>query len=383
MLLFLITCSFSFILFYTPLFACEMRLLSLCFWKSIKNTLFSATLSFFTSRMLPSKKIYAVPKVQRTAFDTNSGDQMSVLDYLPDLVLETILEKLPPKGLCRMACMSKSLRGMCVSDHLWERHVRSKWGRVVGTSAYREWLCSAHSRNQDSIFFDRIGEKGFLGCLIALVRSRFCSVGKDKIFPPVNSVMSWYIALESGKLWFPAQVYNRENGHVGFMLSCYDAVVSYDRRTDTFLARYPAHGTRTSAIESGVTWDRLRAPLVDTSPHDLHISDCLNELRPGDQIEIQWRRNKEFPYGWWYGVVGHLETCDGNANYCRCHHSESLVLEFNQYTRGCRWRTTIVNRRDHREEGNEADGFYGGIRKLCGNEEISMWKQFWPDVVLE
>lgn len=29
-----------------------------------------------------------------------------------------------------------------------------------------------------------------------------------------------------------------QNGHVGFMLSCYDAQMSYDPRTDTFQARY-------------------------------------------------------------------------------------------------------------------------------------------------
>jgi len=28
--------------------------------------------------------------------------------------------------------------------------------------------------------------------------------------PPPNSLMAWYWALESGKFWFPAQVYNRE-----------------------------------------------------------------------------------------------------------------------------------------------------------------------------
>lgn len=28
-----------------------------------------------------------------------------------------------------------------------------------------------------------------------------------------------------------------QNGHVGFMLSCYDAELSYDSRTDTFQAR--------------------------------------------------------------------------------------------------------------------------------------------------
>lgn len=61
--------------------------------------------------------------------------------------------------------------------------------------------------------------------------------------------------------------------------------------------RYPPHGRRAAAIETDVTWDRLRAPPVDTPPHDLHISDCLADIRPGDHIEIQWRRNKEFPYG--------------------------------------------------------------------------------------
>ncbi|CAL9018697.1 unnamed protein product, partial [Prunus brigantina] len=81
------------------------------------------------------------------------------------------------------------------------------------------------------------------------------------------------------------------------------------------------HGRRAVAIENGVPWERLRAPPIETPPHDLHMSDCLNELQPGDHIEIQWRRNKEFPYGWWYGVVGHLESCDGNENYCLCHNS--------------------------------------------------------------
>lgn len=23
--------------------------------------------------------------------------------------------------------------------------------------------------------------------------------------------------------------------------------------------------------------------------------------------------------GWWYGVVGHLESCDGSEHFCRCH----------------------------------------------------------------
>ncbi|XP_057765829.1 F-box protein At2g32560-like isoform X4 [Salvia miltiorrhiza] len=55
---------------------------------------------------------------------------------------------------------------------------------------------------------------------------------------PHNSLMSCYLALQSGKFWFPAQVFNRENGHVGFMLSCYDAQLSYGSTSDNFVARY-------------------------------------------------------------------------------------------------------------------------------------------------
>lgn len=63
--------------------------------------------------------------------------------------------------------------------------------------------------------------------------------------------------------------------------------------------------------------------------------------------------------------------------------TDTVVLEFNQYTPGSRWRRTMINRKDHREEGNEADGFYGGIRKLYTEEEIAPWKCFWPTQILE
>ncbi|XP_042004554.1 F-box protein At2g32560-like isoform X2 [Salvia splendens] len=328
---------------------------------------------FLTSIMSPKSKPSAA-----------AAPAMSVLE-LPDLVLECILEKLPPEGLCRMASVCTSLRDGCVSDHLWRKHMEGKWGGIFGAAAANEWECFIASRKDLSFLNEWKLQKGVVGYLWGLIRSGLSGGGgrRRTSFTAVDSVMSKYLALESGKFWFPAQVYNRENGHVGFMLSCYDAMLSYDRKTDTFNARYPAHGARASAIESGVTWDRLRAPLIHTSPHDLHISDCLHDLHPEDHIEIQWRRNKEFPYGWWYGVIGHFETCDGNTSYCRCHDSDTVVLEFRQYTLGSHWRQKFINRREHREEGNETDGFYGGIRKLRGEEEISMWKKLWPAQVLQ
>lgn len=312
--------------------------------------------------------------------------EFPILD-LPELALECILEKLSPSGLCNMAGVCSSLRDRCRSDHLWEKHMKRKWDRVVGHSAYREWQCFIASR-KDCDVLEGGKSKGWIGSLscmwpVSWLRWKVDGSSKPKSCFPADSIMSWYLSLESGKFWFPAQVYNRENGHVGFMLSCYDAELSYDCGTDTFHARYPPHGRRTIVTEEGVQWERLRAPPVDTPAHSLHISDCLNDLRPGDHIEIQWRKNKEFPYGWWYGVVGHLESCDRNENLCRCHNSDTVVLEFNQYTMGSRWRQATVYRKDHREAGNEADGFYGGIRKLHDKEEIAMWKLLWPTDVLE
>lgn len=58
--------------------------------------------------------------------------------------------------------------------------------------------------------------------------------------------------------------------------------------------------------------------------------------------------------------------------------TDPVILEFTQYTAGSRWRQTMINRKNHREQGNEIEGFYGGIRKLHSKEEITKWKKLWP-----
>lgn len=63
--------------------------------------------------------------------------------------------------------------------------------------------------------------------------------------------------------------------------------------------------------------------------------------------------------------------------------AETVVVEFKHYTPGSRWRQTGINRKDHRGEGNEVDGFYGGIRKIESENEISIWKLMWPSDVLD
>ncbi|XP_062207181.1 F-box protein At2g26850-like isoform X2 [Phragmites australis] len=335
---------------------------------------------------------------------------------LPELALDRVLEELAPASLAAMACVCAALRDRCSADTLWERHLRRKWGLVLGAAARKEWEAELGAKGSragpprpsrrrswvDSLAcaspFSWIGCRWLKGDATATPAS---AAEPAPAAPAVDTVAAWYRALECGEFWFPAQVYNREDGHVGFVLSCYDAHLRYDRRTDTFTARYPPHGRKPAKEEDGVQWSRIRAPPVSTPPHDLHVSDCLEELRPGHHFEIQWRKNKDFPYGtcshhlrkaakvypciasgWWYGVVGHQESCNANEHLCRCHEDDMVVLEFQHYAPGSRWRQTTVSRKDHREKGDETDGFYGGIRKLQSKDEISTWRRFWPvDVI--
>ncbi|KAH9620499.1 hypothetical protein KSS87_012786 [Heliosperma pusillum] len=419
MLIFLLSC-FSFIIvfkssnlyemvrFLTPNFWIQLSKSFLCYIsrRGIKFGVFEVG---FFKPMLKNHASIELSKLDDVG--------MSLLD-LHDLALDLILEQLSPAELCSLAGVCTYLRGKCRSNHMWEKHMEKKWGRVIGNAALREWhwymannkrKCSLSGGDNGGIFYSICS----LWPLSLVFRPKLERRSEIKGDLPPDSIMAWYLSLETGEFWFPAQVYNRENGHDGFMLSCYDAKISYNLKTDSFQARYSPHGRRT--IEENISWSRLRTPPIETPPYNLHISDCLDDLRPGDHFEIQWRRNKAYPYGWWYGVIGHLESCSVNENHCICHdsgaqqyveygafspdlswkmlreyfigvlwilHDETVIMEFNQYAPESRWRRKKVSRMNHREEGNEADGFYGGIRKLYSKQEISMWKSLWPTKVL-
>ena len=213
MLLFFISC-FSFILLSNSSlrlllpWESEMRLLSPWFlkesWRFLVTCIRKGRLGIF-----PLKKI----TISSKAVNAEEEEDVSLLD-LPELALECILQRLSPSGLCSMARVCTSLRDRCGSDHLWEKHMKQKWGRVIGPAAYREWQWYIASRKRPSLLKAN-HKKGFFRslfsvCSLSWIRSKLESSGEPMCKLPLDSIKAWYLSLESGKLWFPAQVHNRE-----------------------------------------------------------------------------------------------------------------------------------------------------------------------------
>ena len=226
MLLYFITCI-SFFLFLKslllkplPSWASEMWLFPLLFSQEFSMSTIS---KLFRNRFwigflcqIPIGMSLVRKSLTSRVENVEDSHDMSVLD-LPELALDCILERLPPSSLCRIAAVCRTLRERCVSDHLWEKHMRKKWGRVIGPAAYREWKWHvASKRNVGGLKHGR--QKGLMRFMslrwpLQWIRPKADANNnspKQGSSLPVDSVMNWYLALESGNFWFLAQVYNRE-----------------------------------------------------------------------------------------------------------------------------------------------------------------------------
>lgn len=227
MLLYFITCV-SFFLFLKPFLLIkplptwtnEVRLISLLFHKDMLCV--KSITKLFRNKFLVGLLCQIPTRLSQkndVVEENKDVSQQDLLD-LPELVLECILEKLPPSSLCQMANVCHSLRERCVSDHLWERHMKNKWGRVIGSVAYREWKWHVASKNNVGSLNRHHGKQRSLIKFMSSLHWPFSwfmrmkvdnkSVKKQSYLQPPDSFMTLYLALENGNFWFPAQVYNRE-----------------------------------------------------------------------------------------------------------------------------------------------------------------------------
>ncbi|KAK7378049.1 hypothetical protein VNO80_03485 [Phaseolus coccineus] len=304
--------------------------------------------------------------------NTQPSGNISLLD-LPEPILDCILRLLSPMELVIMSEVCTCLRDRCRSDPLWEVHIKQKWGGVIGDVAFKEWQwhISTTKEKQINHLDKQINQKGSLGSFsgtwpVLYLRSYLEDCSHLNSSLSNSFMMTLYFSLENAKFWFPAQVYR------GGLVR--DALVRYDSKTDNFQARQQNGGWQ--VVGRNIQWETLRAPPVNTPSCFRYISDCLEDLKPGDHIEIQRKSRREIAYDWWYAVVGHMESCNENQNFCCCRSSETLILEFKQYSQGSSRRRVKLLRNG--EQYEEASGCYGGIRKLESEEEIQRWEKLLP-----
>ncbi|KAK8682273.1 hypothetical protein V6N13_054665 [Hibiscus sabdariffa] len=51
----------------------------------------------------------------------------------------SILDRLSSVALCAIVDVCSALRDYCRNDHFWEKHMKQKWGKVIGDATDREW----------------------------------------------------------------------------------------------------------------------------------------------------------------------------------------------------------------------------------------------------
>lgn len=164
---------------------------------------------FSLGMQFPNKSCL-VSKVEHVE-EEEEKEKASLLD-LHDLPLDYILENLSPSELCNVAQVCKSLRERCRSDHLWEKHMKMKWGKVLGDSAYRQWKCYVASKNIEKDSNQHKNQKTILAFLHGFLPFFWIKSKSEKEINsrPDDSLAALYLSLENGDFWFPAQVYNRE-----------------------------------------------------------------------------------------------------------------------------------------------------------------------------
>lgn len=117
-----------------------------------------------------------------------------------------------------MSAVCSSLRERCVSDHVWAKRMKRKWGKVIGDAAYREWQWYIALKNRSNLLNNQRNQSNLLFESVVKI-CPFLSWFNIKPRAekelkngglPVDSIMGWYLALETGRFSFPAQVYNRE-----------------------------------------------------------------------------------------------------------------------------------------------------------------------------
>jgi len=187
----------------------------------------------------------------------------------------------------------------------------------------------------------------------------------------------------AGKTEVLLEVFDREK-KPGFAMAAMPARVTFDAGRGSYVASYISskeiplehipekEGQRLRCCPPAVR-DALQVrPLPGADP-GLYMDRVLpgfEGLRPGVEVELQWRMQEGSPFGWWYVHLDALDYDEGGA-------LATATLTFRHFPRNSRFYKLQVRFGDSQMRPCKFGGFTGGIR--CTTEaERKHWMEFFP-----
>eukprot|EP01121_Diplochlamys_sp_Union-15-3_P018237 TRINITY_DN6604_c0_g1_i1.p1 TRINITY_DN6604_c0_g1~~TRINITY_DN6604_c0_g1_i1.p1 ORF type:complete len:256 (+),score=28.44 TRINITY_DN6604_c0_g1_i1:118-885(+) len=172
-----------------------------------------------------------------------------------------------------------------------------------------------------------------------------------------------------GKTGHRVQVINRED-RVGYYMSCFTGEAKYMKEQDSFQVTFP---TVPPVVEI-VKEEKLRPlPLEirELDPTELYIPRNPTRIKVGESVELQWKRQHDAPFGWWYGVVERIEGDD-------------LWLVFKHFKSTSPWYRIILKQGrvgSQIIQSYTAGGYLGNVRKL-NDIETRKWEDIMKSLLL-
>ncbi|KAJ3216614.1 hypothetical protein HDU67_009221 [Dinochytrium kinnereticum] len=224
------------------------------------------------------------------------------LDRLPDLVLEMLLDLIPPKDLCTMAVCARGMREVVTDEKLWKRLCLQDWPIASGNVSGLVHILSSLVDRQMSAFLAlaTYDPKSETFCLSygAPVIARARRGEKLLLRPPK----------------IPINV-NAGEGN--------DERPGGAESTATSPSDHPTArlvDEQLSPVTERLRFRRVPEELIDIDPRELYARELFllpldrrNRaplFRLGEEVEVQWRSRVSEGYAWWRGIVGGIGLLD-------------------------------------------------------------------------
>jgi len=126
----------------------------------------------------------------------------------------------------------------------------------------------------------------------------------------------------------------------------------------------------TSQLQYTPAGSTQTAGTASAAEYPYRVLEGISGLEEGQDVEVQWKMQKESPFGWWFG---HLESLHNEPNGLRA----SATITFRHFPETSRWYRMNIRIGGPEEHQNELGGYTGGLRPVS-NEEAGRWKVFFP-----